>query len=216
MTPRRFDHLGGAFTVQIAPFEDGCSAGVIGHDDDGGCGKRVLIAVKMEAFDIVGSDSLVLDHGGIGQRAGAARDVGGGDDILVPVSDALNDPSGLDIHKDGRIIGRVCGGKNADNGHFQRVDAIKVKQVFRGRDQRVAHGLTHCCGHIGPNHRIAQQRQAAPVLHRQIAKVKIVQRGAHDPEPARGKGGMDRDRHGKAAIPDGLHRLHLHRVGAFI
>ena len=60
----------------------------------------------MEALEIVWRNPLVLHHCGIRQSIGACGNIGFGHHVLMPMTDALDDPGGLDIDKDRAVIRR--------------------------------------------------------------------------------------------------------------
>ena len=205
----------GVFAVQVPPFQDGAGAGVIWDHNDSGGGEIVLAAVEMEAFDIVRRNALILDDGRIGQGSGPLSNFRGRDNILMPMSDPLDDPCGLDVHKNRLIIWRVGRRQHANDGHLQRIDAIEVKEVFRRGHQRLPYPFAQLSGHLRANHRIPKQRQCPPFGEVGLAKVEVIQSRAHDAEAAGGKGGMQRDRDAQAAVPDRLNLSHRDRIRAF-
>ena len=89
----------------------------------------------MERSDVFRSDFVVLHDRGVGNNriavgAEHTRSRLGTAQILVAVSQTLDDPRGLDVDENREVIGRARRLEHAGDFHLQRIGARQIKNVL--------------------------------------------------------------------------------------
>ena len=170
--------------------------------------------MKMEAVDVVLGDAVEFNDGGRGD------DITGGRALcqhaIVAMTDPGDHPGCLDIDKDRLVIRRAGGGEYAHDVQLQRIDAIKIKEVLRCGNDRIANAEVQSGGDVGAQNGLAQHSDLSALGHFKGAKVKVFQGCTHDPRTVRLERGIERDRQTQPGIPDDLGFRHGHRGRAVI
>ena len=177
-----------------------------------------LIAVKMEARHVGVRHLVEHPYGGIGHhltlflgqhRTGILRL----DQIIVTVSQALDEPGRFDIDKHRFIVRGAAGGQNTGDPHFQGIDAGNVKHLLWRRINGPAWMQVPFPRHPGSHHAIAQPRDHAPLRYLQMAEVKVLQFSPHNGRALGTETQMQRNRLHQPGIANFITSAQVQRLG---
>ncbi|HBH28575.1 MAG TPA: hypothetical protein DDX99_06985 [Desulfofustis sp.] len=94
--------------------------------------------------------------------------------IGVTMAQPINHPGGVNVDEHRPVVSAPRWCQHPRNFHFEWIDAGKIKQRFRGRDDIIATGKFQCFGNLSADHALAQSGEQLAAVRGKVSVLKIV------------------------------------------
>ena len=150
------------------------------HRDDRGERELAGVSVEVKRIHVVRGYFIVLDDLGAGDESAVHLrqhhfGIPRRGHVLVPVTEAFDNPGGLDIDKDRPVVRRVARPEHACNLHPEGIHASQVEGVFGGGNDKVPGTEPEPVCHRGAQHALAEHREHAPRFDFQSPETHVIQ-----------------------------------------